>query len=152
MRALRHIRRQHRAINATFDELEFTSEPESRMWLILHLAEQLKTHETVEEELIYPLLRDRFPEAAAELVAEAMAAHAAADALLDEAVGAGAPPVLVHALRETVRLHIEQEEEDLLPLAEQLGDRVLAQLDAQLGQYLAELGEAEEADSDVVHG
>jgi iron-sulfur cluster repair protein YtfE (RIC family) len=151
MRTLRHIRRQHRAINATFDELEFTTQPDSRMWLILHLAEQLKTHEAVEQELVYPLLRERLPESAAELVAESMAAHAAADALLDEAVGAGGPPVLVHALRETVRMHIEQEEEDLLPLLDQLGERVLAQLDTQLGRYLAELGEAEDADADVAH-
>lgn len=150
MNTIRYLRRQHRAIFSTFDELEFTMQPDSRMRLIIHLADQLKTHEAIEQELVYPLLRDRLPESAADLVADAMAAHAAADALLDEAVGAGAPPVLVQALRETVRLHVEEEEEQLLPLAEQLGERVLSQLDAQLGRYLAELGEAEEADVNAV--
>lgn len=150
MNTIRYLRRQHRAIFSTFDELEFTMQPDSRMRLIIHLADQLKTHEAIEQELVYPLLRDRLPESAADLVAEAMAAHAAADALLDEAVGAGAPPVLVQALRETMRLHVEDEEEHLLPLAEQLGERVLSQLDAQLGRYLAELGEAEEADVNAV--
>lgn len=114
-----------------------------RTRLLGQIAERLKTHAAVEEEVFYPAVRGLGPDAEA-VVDEALAAHRAADLVLDESMGAEPTGANVKVLRDVVARHIEDEEERMFPLAERLGAALQARLAARIASRSDELDEEEE--------
>lgn len=120
MDATELLAQQHGRLTSIFDELELAVGAEERFRLVAYLAEQLKLHAAIEEDVFYPAIEQVGPDAAA-LVTEALGAHHAVDALLDEVIGSQLSAATLAALRDLVIGHITDEEARLFPLTERLG-------------------------------
>jgi hemerythrin-like domain-containing protein len=146
MEAIEALRQQHRELLAIFDELDLTVDPLERTRLIGQIAERLKTHAAVEEEVFYPAVRALGREAEA-IVEEALAAHRAADLVLDESLGAEPTAANVKVLHDAIVRHVEDEEQRMFPLAERIGEAAQARLRARIERRAEEM-EAGEEDED----
>jgi hemerythrin-like domain-containing protein len=144
MEATEALRQQHRELLSIFDELEITTDSLERTRLLGQIAERMKTHAAVEEEVFYPAVR-RLGAEAEPVIDEALAAHRAADLVLDESMGAEPTEANVKVLRDAITRHIEDEEARMFPLAERLGVALQVRLAARMASTGDELDEEEEA-------
>ncbi len=142
MRSTELLAQQHVRLTTIFEELEFTQNAEERLRLAAHLAEQLKLHAAIEEDVFYPTV-ERIGGDAAAIVTEALEAHHAVDALLDELLGSQLTPTTVAALRDLVRRHVEDEETRLFPLVQRLDDDAQEELALRIERYNREEENAE---------
>lgn len=122
MDAIHFILKDHREIERLFKELERADRAESparAAMAVRELVKELSTHAVVEEQYVYPSLR----EAGADTrVLDALEEHHAAKVLLAEVeLMPTTHPRFASKLRvlaENVRRHLAEEEKDLLPLLE----------------------------------
>ena len=142
MRSTDLLAQQHIRLSTIFEELEFTHNGEERLRLAAHLAEQLKLHAAIEEDVFYPTL-ERVGHDAAAIVTEALEAHHAVDALLDELLGSQLTPTTVAALRDLVTRHVEDEETRLFPLVQRLDEDAQTELALRIERYNREEENAE---------
>lgn len=143
MEAIESLRNQHRELLSIFDELEITTDELERTRLLAQIAERLKTHSEIEEEVFYPAVRMLGPDGAA-IVEEALAAHRAADLVLDESLGAEPTEGNVKVLRDVIQRHIDDEEQRMFPLSERLGATAMARLAARMDSRANEIEEEED--------
>jgi hemerythrin-like domain-containing protein len=148
MEAIDALRQQHRELLAIFDELELTTDVLERTRLLAQIAERLKTHTAVEEEVFYPAVEALGADGAA-VVEEALAQHRAADLVLDESIGGEPMEASVKVLRDLIERHIDDEERRVFPLAEQFDDAAHARLALRIEERADELEAGEEADEDA---
>lgn len=148
MEAIESLRQQHRELLSIFDEVEITTDGLERTRLLGQIAERLKMHAAIEEEVFYPAVRALGGDAP-EIVDEALAAHRAADLVLDESLGAEPTEANVKVLRDVIQRHVDDEEQRIFPLAEGLGAAAQARLAARIDRRTEELEEEEgEGDDD----
>ena len=145
MEATEQLKQQHEQLLAIFDEIEFTADTEERTRLAGHLAERMKAHAAVEEEIFYPALETLGAEEAHERVKGALEAHRGIDVLLDEFLGSELTPSAVKVLRTAVEQHIAEVEQQLLPLAEELGEAALARLALRVERYARESDDGDDS-------
>jgi hemerythrin-like domain-containing protein len=139
MNAITMLTDDHRDVKRLLDELETTTERgiKTRQELFGRIKDLLTVHETIEEEIFYPALREH-PKAK-DLVLEAYEEHDVVDSIMgqletlpvdDETWGAKATVMI-----ENLRHHIEEEEGEMFPKARkvfdaddlrELGDRMAA--------------------------
>jgi hemerythrin superfamily protein len=133
MDAIQLILRDHRDIERLFKELERADRadaPARAAAAVRELVRELSTHAVIEEQYVYPALRDA---GADTRVLDALEEHHAAKVLLAELeLTPATHPRFGSKLRvlaETVRRHLADEEKELLPLLERsLGDERRADL------------------------
>jgi iron-sulfur cluster repair protein YtfE (RIC family) len=148
MEAIESLRQQHRELLSIFDEVEITTDGLERTRLLGQIAERLKMHAAIEEEVFYPAVRALGGDAP-EIVDEALAAHRAADLVLDESLGAEPTEANVKVLRDVIQRHVDDEEQRIFPLAERLGAAAQVRLAARIDRRAEELEEEEgEGDDD----
>jgi hemerythrin superfamily protein len=131
MKATELLKRQHRKVEAIFDELERARAESSG--LLLELANDLAAHMAIEQDLFYPAVR----EIDAELVSESFEEHALAEIalkrLLKTAPDDQAFDARVAALSDLIHHHVDEEESELFPAVETaLGAERLEQLGKKL--------------------
>jgi hemerythrin superfamily protein len=148
MEAVETVRKQHSELLSIFDELRITIDDLELTRLLAQIAERLKTHTAVEEEVFYPAVRTLGPEAAA-LVEESLAAHRAVDLVLDESLGGEPTDANVKVLHDIVSRHIEDEERRMFPIVERFDDAAQARLAARIDRRTDELEEEEEEDEEL---
>jgi hemerythrin superfamily protein len=120
--AIQIILKDHRDIERRFKELERADRaeaPERASGAIRELVKELSTHAVVEEQYVYPALRDA---GADTRVLDALEEHHAAKVMLAEieSIPATHPRFgsKLRVLAENVRRHLAAEEAELLPLLE----------------------------------
>lgn len=143
MEAIDSLRQQHRELLAIFDELELTTDGLERTRLLGQIAERLKTHAAVEEEVFYPAVQALGADGES-VVEEALAQHRAVDLVLDESIGAEPTEASVKVLRDLIERHVEDEEQRMFPLAERLGDAAHARLAARIEERAEEMEAGED--------
>ena len=111
---------EHRSVEKAFDALLQTDDHEAakRQALLLKIAYALNKHALQEENVVYPAIRKRSPDSAAELVAD----HAEIKSLLSDlqyTLDKGSAQWLATAatLRDKVVSHARLEEETIFPAA-----------------------------------
>jgi hemerythrin-like domain-containing protein len=126
MDAIQFILRDHREIERLFKQLERAERSDATdraSTEILNLTRELSTHAVVEEQYVYPALRDA---GADTRVLDALEDHHAAKLLLSEidSVPTTHPRFgsKLRVLAENVRRHLAEEERELLPLLERTLD------------------------------
>jgi hemerythrin-like domain-containing protein len=139
--ALALLRDEHQAISKLFDEYERRKDrlsDDQKQQLSGEICGMLKVHAQIEEELLYPALRqsDRGG-ASADLLDEADVEHASAKELIAQLEAEGPQSELfdakVKVLGEYVKHHVKEEQGEIFPLARK------AKLDLKaLGAQLAE--------------
>ena len=119
------IRQDHRTVKALFRKFEKATRKSERQKLGEEIIEELSVHAAIEEQLVYPALRAR-DKRAEDPVLNALEEHHAVKLVLaeldkmnaeDERYGAK-----MHVIQESVEMHIDEEEEKLLPRLERLFD------------------------------
>jgi hemerythrin-like domain-containing protein len=130
------LKRDHAAVKRLLGQLARTTAraKKTRQILIEKLAEELEIHSRLEEEIFYPLLRER-PESAGRLE-EAKREHDTVRqrlaALRGTASTSSDVTSQVRALRADVLHHVREEEGELFPIAEALGQERLERVGEQL--------------------
>lgn len=128
------IRKDHATVKALFRRFEKADRTSERQKLGQEIIEELSVHAVIEEQLIYPLLREREVRLE-DRVLNALEEHHAVKLVLAELDTLNADHerfrAKVHVVRESVEMHIEEEEGKLLP-------RLEAVLDADESKSLAE--------------
>ncbi|HIV56515.1 MAG TPA: hemerythrin domain-containing protein [Candidatus Stackebrandtia faecavium] len=127
----------HRAVETVFKELEeHTDEPQRRRDLVDHVITELVKHSVAEEQYMYPAAREHIPNgdklteheiqehAEAERVMKDLERLEVTDPAFDEKLG---------TLMADIRHHVEDEEDELLPLLqEHCSDEQLQELGAHV--------------------
>jgi len=142
MDAIALIKADHKTVEALFKQFEQVKEggdDARKKSVVDEISRELEAHADIEEEIFYPSVKAKAEEEGQELVDEAVEEHHLVKVTLGEL--ASLPPsdeafdAKVTVLIENVRHHVEEEEEEMLPQAEELlgADRL-----AELGQRMAE--------------
>ncbi len=129
----------HRELEQLFnmmDAARATGHADEQRYVAEHVVEDLSVHAVIEEMILYPAMRDALPDGD-QLVEDALEEHQEAKELLTRIDGKD--PQSEEArnafdeLVSTIRHHVQEEENDLLPrLREALGQERLQQMGEQL--------------------
>ncbi len=120
------IKRDHRSVETLFKEYEDVDDQafETKKKIVDRITQELRLHTRMEETLFYPKVKEIFEQEDKKMVEEAHTEHEVARRLLEElSVTHTEDPQFdarVKVLNENVTHHIMEEEEELLPKAENL--------------------------------
>jgi hypothetical protein len=132
-------------VKELFRMFEATEDPKERKSIVDTALLELDIHTRLEEEIFYPMVRKtgRGDEEIEELMNEAEEEHHVADVLSQELMKMQPEDPEFAAkftvLAESVKHHIEEEESEMLPEAEEMGPERLQQLGQQMEQRKQEL-------------
>jgi hemerythrin-like domain-containing protein len=133
MNAIELLEKDHKAMKKLLGDLEDTTKraTKTREDLFAKIRTELTAHETIEEEIFYPALRQH--EKAKDIVLEGYMEHHVADLIVNELASAPTSDeewgAMAKVLRETIEHHIEEEEGEMFKIARQvLGRDELADL------------------------
>jgi hemerythrin superfamily protein len=124
MKATQLLKKQHREVEALFKQVEGTDDTRSRRRLMGEIEEKLKLHTSIEEEIFYPAVKELEAKVkkAKEMVMEAFEEHHVVDLVLAELPkvdpAADTFEAKMTVLKELVEHHVEEEEEEMFPMAE----------------------------------
>ena len=137
------LEEDHKKVKKLLEELDSTTERgiKTRTELFAKIKQEMKVHEAIEEEILYPALKEH-PKAK-EIVLEGYEEHHVVDTLMGELE---ATPVddekwgaKLSVMKENIEHHIEEEEDEMFAKArtafdkdelEALGDRMKARKEA----------------------
>lgn len=147
MNAIDMLRDDHKKLDALFRDYAATQDADEKRDAAEDALIEIEIHSRIEEEIFYPAVRERAPDAAGALAA-GIDEHRTLKQLVQELKQDGASgdafDTRFGVLRQTVHNHIQSEERELLPRAERapgvdleaLG-RAMRDLKAQLAQAAA---------------
>jgi len=119
--AISILKKDHDTVKELFDRFERTDLPAEKENIIAKAVMELKIHATIEEEIFYPTVRK---EVGTDIMNEADEEHHVARVLIAELDGKGGGGSHRNAkftvLAESVRHHIKEEENEMLPKAKAL--------------------------------
>lgn len=146
MKATDLLKKQHRQVEKLFKEVEKTEDPKQRRKLMEQVAADLKMHTQIEEEIFYPAVREVGTAKAEEMIDEAFEEHHVVDLVLAELPQVDPEDERFAAkmtvLSELVKHHVEEEEEEMFPMAEKkLGAERIKELGQQLEQMAGRGGQ-----------
>ena len=143
MKATSLLHRDHQEVQRLFGQIERSRRGSRRSELIAQLQRALETHARIEEEIFYPALETR--REAQDHVREAYQEHEVVKSLLREVTARDADDPDTEAklkvLRENVEHHVEEEEGQLFPVAEGMGEQRLMELGDELAARKRSLSE-----------
>ena len=135
MKATDVLKKQHKAVKALFNDVLEAEDAESRRQLCGQIADELKIHSTIEEQIFYPAVRD-LGEKGEEIVLESLEEHHVVDLVLAELPRVNPRDDRFKAkmtvLSELVDHHVKEEERDMFKRAQALGVKRLTELGEQL--------------------
>jgi hemerythrin superfamily protein len=139
MKATDLLKKQHRQVEKLFKEVEKTEDPKQRRKLMEQIADDLKMHTQIEEEIFYPAVREVGTAKAEEMIDEAFEEHHVVDLVLAELPEVDPEDERFEAkitvLSELVEHHVEEEEKEMFPMAEKkLGAERVKELGQQMEQ------------------
>jgi len=140
------IKEDHRRIEALFEEYETYGDDAyaERQAVANTIIDELEAHTEMEETIAYPAFRAAFDDDGDKKVEEGYAEHDVAKNLMEELKGLDPQDAQfdakVKVLKEAVTHHVEEEESELLPLAE----------DSLSGDDMARIGEEMQAYKDAI--
>lgn len=140
--AAKMIRMDHGAVMAMFHKIEPAMSASARGATVRNICSALEVHAQLEEELVYPALRDAGVEL--QQLERSVPEHDEMRSLIDRIRASGpdtrAQDELVNQLMRTVMHHVAEEETVLLPAAERvLGEQQLAELGARMTERRLQL-------------
>jgi len=123
--AIEILKNDHRRVESLFEEFENAQDEADRVGLAQQIVTALTLHASIEESLFYPRVRQTLDEGDTHLVDEATVEHGSLKQLMAD-LGTIAPrsPMFeanMKVLKEYVTHHVREEEEELMPKAEDSG-------------------------------
>jgi general stress protein YciG len=140
------LRGDHRKVEALFAQYDTTNgEHAQKETLIKEICQELDIHTRLEEEIFYPFIQVSLNDEGEQLVTEAMNEHNMVKNLIEQLnsmiPGEAACDAAMQQLKESVTHHVEEEEKEMLPKAEQRLSDQLEPLGTRLQQYKQQLYE-----------
>ncbi len=137
MKATALLKRQHREVEKLFSTALKTENASTRRKATEDIIQALEHHTRIEEEIFYPAVREIGTKKAEEMIGEAYEEHHVVKLVLAELPGLdpGADnfEAKMTVLKELVGHHVEEEEDEMFPMAEKrLGDDRSSELAAQM--------------------
>jgi hemerythrin-like domain-containing protein len=139
MDVIKLLKEDHKKVKKMLDELESTTEraANTRERLFAKIQSELKLHELVEEEIVYPAFRKQCK--LKDIVLEGYEEHHVVDLIMDEIAGESVTDeswaAKVKVMKENVEHHVEEEEDKMFPQARKLfKDEELEMLGEQVEQ------------------
>jgi hemerythrin superfamily protein len=150
MNAIDVLKKQHREVEKLFKQAQKTDDAGQRRELCDTIGAKLKVHTTIEEEIFYPAFKEVGTKKAEEMTLEAVEEHHVVDLVLAELPQidpkADTFEAKVKVLSELVDHHVQEEQEEMFPMAEKkLDDDQLKSLGEQLTARAAELSGEDDA-------
>ena len=149
--ALEMLKEDHDKVKKAFKEFEKLDREDSEtvQQLVQTVCEELKVHTTLEEEIVYPALREALEDE--DLMNEAQVEHETAKMLIEQLENMGPDDPNYHAtftvLGEYVKHHVKEEEDEMFPQARKT-DLDFEDLATRMRERKQELiGETEEEES-----
>jgi hemerythrin superfamily protein len=145
--ALEMLTSDHRKVEDLFERFEEMKEEDdaSRVAIAQRICSELTVHAQVEEDLLYPWLRENLEET--DKVAEADVEHATAKQLIAEIMPVGEPDeaydAKVKVLSEYIKHHVKEEENEIFPEVaseEEELDELGQEMAARKAELMAEMG------------
>jgi len=138
--AVAMLKAEHAAVDELFKKFEKSRKNEVKQKLAGEICRELTIHTTIEEEILYPALREALDDEA--LLDEADVEHAGAKELIAK-IRAGAAgdshwDAMVTVLGEYIRHHVKEEHKEMFPKAKASGAD-LKELGARMAARRAEL-------------
>jgi hypothetical protein len=119
--AIAMLKRDHDNVKALFDQFEKAERKAEKQKIVKQALEELRIHSTLEEEIFYPAVREQLKNG---IMNEADEEHHVAKVLIAELDTIGSDNDHFDAkftvLSESVRHHIKEEEDEMLPKARDL--------------------------------
>lgn len=139
MKATDLLKKQHRQVEKLFKQCEKTEDPRQRRQLLQQIENALKVHTKIEEEVFYPAVREMGTSKAEKMIDEAFEEHHVVDLVLAELPQVDPEDERFEAkmtvLSELVEHHVEEEEEEMFPMADKkLGPERMKALGQQMEQ------------------
>src|SRR5580704_12991923 len=120
MNAIELLKHDHREVEEYFEEYEDLEGGAGKAELSAKICQALKVHTQIEEEIFYPAAREATGDD--DLLDEAVVEHAGAKRLIEEIesmeIGDDLYDAKIRVLREQIKHHVKEEEEELFPEAE----------------------------------
>lgn len=122
MKATALLKKQHREVEKLFATALKTEDEEERRETMQQIVDALEHHTEIEEKVFYPAVREIGTKKAEELIGEAYEEHHVVKLVLAELPnvdpGADNFEYKMTVLKELVMHHVEEEENEIFPLAE----------------------------------
>jgi len=113
--ALELLRSQHDEVEALIEEIEDADDPADREALFIEMADKLAAHATIEEKIFYPsVMDDKTHELLVESTEEHLSIKRVLSDMLDLDVDNEHFDAKLTVLKEQIRHHAHDEEEDML--------------------------------------
>lgn len=145
MNAIELLEYDHRHVKELFAHCEAAPGPD-RGRILRSIADELRMHSMVEEEIFYPAVRETNDETLQELVNESLDEHRSVAELLEDLEGMPADddefPERIAMLQGDVEQHVEEEETEMFPRLRKIWDEAYL---ARLGQGMWELKQQRKA-------
>lgn len=141
------IKEDHRRVEALFEEYEAFGDDAyaQKAELVATIIDELEAHTEMEETIAYPVFREAFDDEGDKKVEEAYAEHDVAKNLMEDlkTLDPQDPQfdAKVKVLKENIEHHVGEEEDDLLPSAE---ENVSGEEMARIGQEMQAFKDARE--------
>src|SRR3954471_3948343 len=124
MDVIKLLKEDHKKVKKMLEELEGTTEraTKKREELFAEVQRELKLHELVEEEIVYPAFREQAK--LKDIVLEGYEEHHVVDLIMEEIAGEAPTDqtwaAKVKVMKENVEHHVEEEEDKMFPQARKL--------------------------------
>jgi len=142
--AVAMIKEDHRRVESLYQDYQrLDGQPAQQRPVVEHICRELEIHAKLEEDIFYPAVQTRVSEDGPDLVEEAIKEHKEMKRLISQLQTGGLAGTdynkIVHQLMRGVQHHVREEEEEMLPRAEQQLSHSLEQLGMQMQQRKQEL-------------
>jgi hemerythrin superfamily protein len=142
--AVAMIKEDHRRVESLYQDYQrLDGQPAEQRPVVEHICHELEIHAKLEEDIFYSAIQARVREDGPDLVAEAIKEHEQMKRLIGQLQSGGLADAdynkTVHQLMRGVQHHVREEEEEMLPRAEQQLGNSLEQLGMQMQQRKQEL-------------
>jgi hemerythrin-like domain-containing protein len=117
------LREDHKKVKELFEQFEEADEEDEKARIVETALQELEVHANLEEEIFYPTVREQIDDD--EMMDEALEEHHVAKLLIAElkemSPGDERFEAKFKVLSEAVKHHIEEEESEIFPKAEDIG-------------------------------
>ena len=140
--AIAMLKADHQRVKDLFAQYEATSNPDTKRTLADQVFVELETHAQLEENVFYPAVNEETEEGP-ELVKESLSEHETVKKLIQELRGmAQATDAFDAKFQELIHYvehHVEEEESEMFPLAEEELAEDLTEMKDEMQEFKADL-------------
>ena len=141
--AIEMLKADHRRVRALFQRYDRADDQAVKQVIVAELFVELELHTQLEETVFYPAFADETNREGQELVEASLEAHEEIDVLVEELRGLEADQeafaAKFHELRTKVEQHVQEEESQMFPQAEQALEDQLEELRDEMQEIKEQL-------------